>query len=56
MDEVITCFCGSRNWIIGTSGIRCSKCDTFLKEKINIDIPTINKRIDSERIKETPDV
>lgn len=36
MDEVITCNCGGQMWVIGTSGIRCGKCDYWLPKECNL--------------------
>jgi hypothetical protein len=37
MDKGLYCSCGCGTWIIGTSGIRCSRCYLFLPKEIMID-------------------
>lgn len=54
MDEVIICKCGNIHWVIGTSGVRCEECQTWLEEsEVTVDIPAINKRLQS--LREHPD-
>jgi hypothetical protein len=46
MDEVITCTCGNQSWVIGTSGVRCSKCRLFLATgSVVSNIQEINSRL-----------
>jgi hypothetical protein len=51
MDEVVTCMCGCQSWVIGKSGIRCSKCSHWIYGlEINMDITKLNKEIELQKI------
>ena len=43
MDEVITCNCGNRSWIIGTSGTRCNACGYQLNHNWILQILSISE-------------
>jgi len=46
MDECVTCHCGNQSWVIGTSGIRCSKCGQSIDgAALNITIDEANERV-----------
>lgn len=46
MDEVITCHCGSQEWIIGTNGTRCAKCGHWLDANdIKVDVCLVNSKL-----------
>lgn len=50
MDEVITCKCGNQAWVLGVSGVRCSKCGYWLSSnmKITYDVIYANEKITGE--------
>ena len=48
MDKVITCKCGSQEWVIGESGTRCAKCTYWLDAGCVVaNVDEINEHIDS---------
>lgn len=53
MDEVITCKCGYQQWVIGTSGLRCTNCgywvDDDIVKNIRLDISKINEWIKEQK-------
>ena len=44
MDEVVTCNCGNQDWVIGMSGVRCSRCCRWLKKGlVVVDVDEVNE-------------
>ena len=52
MDEVVTCRCGNQSWVIGTAGIRCSKCELALPLRFKFPVHDANRVLEADNAHE----